>query len=166
MTAALVHTLPVKGETLLVRPILPDDAQALRDLIRKADPKDVRSRFHAAVRELPESWITRLTHIDPEREMAFAGFIGEELLSVARLVCDPGCESGEFALAVRSDHQKRGIGRGMMGLLLDYARDKGLKRVWGAIELANENMLALARYLGFRAEGPPEQGEVRMVLDL
>lgn len=158
----LATTLPVKGGEVTVRPIRPEDAEALQAMIRRADPRDVRFRFHAAIREVPKSWIVRLTQIDYSQEMALVALTGEEMVCVARLVCDPGCDTGEFALAVRSDQQRRGIGRGMMELLIDYARRRGMQRMWGVIEIENDRMIALARQLGFSAEGPPQFGEVRM----
>jgi acetyltransferase len=161
---ALATRLKVKDGEVDVRPIRAEDAEALVEMIRKADPRDVRARFHAAIREVPRSWIARLTQIDYSQEMALIALVGTEIVCVARLVCDPGCETGEFALAVRSDQQRRGIGRGMMGLLVDYARKRGMKRMWGMIESDNERMIALARELGFHAEGPPSFGEVRMDL--
>ena len=163
---SLVQPLPIKDGALLVRPITPDDGEALSEMIRRADPADVRFRFHLAVREVPPAWIKRLTNIDYDQEMALVALMGEEIVAVARLVCEPGCETAEFALAVSSDQQRRGIGRGMMGLLLDYARGRGIRRVWGAIEVENDRMLSLARELGFTPEGPPSLGELRMSLSL
>jgi acetyltransferase len=163
---ALRQTLAVKGGTLDVRPIRPEDAAALRAMIGRADPADVRFRFHAAVRELSQAQIARLTQIDYDREMALIAVMGEEILCVARLVADPEGETAEFALAVRTDQQRRGIGRGMMRLLLDYARQRGIAKVWGAVEMENERMLALGRELGFVAHPSPEQGEVRLQLTL
>jgi acetyltransferase len=163
---ALRMTLPVKGGTLQVRPIGPDDAAALRAMIERADPADVRFRFHAAVRVVPGSWIDRLTHIDYDCEMALIGIEGGEILAVARMALDPGGESAEFALAVRTDQQRRGIGRGMMRLLLDYARGRGVSRVWGMVETDNAKMLAMARELGMAPEGSAVRGEVRVSLAL
>lgn len=159
-------TLPVKGGTLEVRPIGPDDAAALRAMIERADPADVRFRFHGAVQVVPSAWIDRLTHIDYDCEMALIGLEGAEILSVARMALDPGGESAEFALAVRTDQQRRGIGRGMMGLLLDYARSRGVSRVWGTVEVDNTKMLALARGLGMAPVGSAARGEVRVAIDL
>ena len=158
----LIQTLTVKDGELMVRPITPGDGEALAEMIRRADPADVRFRFHLAVREVPPAWIRRLTNIDYTQEMALLALLGEEIVCVARLVCEPGCDSAEFALAVRSDQQRRGIGRGMMGLLLEYARRRGVHHVWGSIEVENVRMLSLARELGFAVEGVPIDGEVRV----
>ena len=79
---------------------------------------------------------------------------------------DDDDRAAEFALAVRTDQQRRGIGRGMMRLLLDYAAACGFERVWGLVEIENDRMLALARQLGFRAEGVADHGEVRVGISL
>jgi acetyltransferase len=159
-------TLKVKGGELLVRPITPADAPALVEMIHRADPEDVRSRFHVAMAEPPPSLIAKLTQFDYSQHMALAALMGEEIVCVARLVCDPGCDTGEFALAVRSDQQRRGIGRGMMGLLINYARARGMVRIWGSIEVENDRMLGLARELGFKPEGAAILGDVTMSLAL
>ena len=105
--------------------------------------------------------------IDHAREMALVAIQDDGFVGVARLVCDPGdCDSGEFALAVRSDQQRRGIGHGLMRLLIGYAKERGMDRIWGSIELENRRMLDLARELGFTADGPAQFGEVRVSLAL
>ena len=164
--ASLIQRLAVKDGEVCIRPIRHEDGAALRALILRADPSDVRSRFHAAVRDPPPALISRLTDIDYAQHMALAAWMDGEIVAVARLVCDPGCGAGEFALAVRSDQQRRGIGRGLMGLLLDYARARGMHEVWGSVETENDRMLGLAKDLGFRPDGHAELGELRMVLDV
>lgn len=162
----LIQRLAVKGGEVCVRPIRPRDAPALIEMIHRADPADVRARFHVSMREPTPELIERLTDIDYAQHMALTAWIDEEIVAVARLVCDPGCGSGEFALAVRSDQHRRGIGRGLMGLLLDYARVRGMVEVWGSIEVDNDRMMGLARDLGFRPEGLAQFGEQRLVLRL
>ena len=163
---SLERVISVKDGELMVRPIRHEDAPALIDMIHKADPADVRSRFHVAMHEPPPELIERLTDIDYSRHMALIALSGPEIVAVARLVCDPGCGSGEFALAVRTDQQRRGIGRALMQLLLDYARTKGMTEVWGSVEVENQRMLALARELGFHPMGTAILGEVRVTLAL
>jgi acetyltransferase len=164
--ASLERVISVKDGDLVVRPIRHEDAPALIDMIHKADPADVRSRFHVAMHEPPPELIERLTDIDYSRHMALIALSGPEIVAVARLVCDPGCGSGEFALAVRTDQQRRGIGRALMRLLLDYARGKGMETVWGNVEVENHRMLALASELGFHPVGAAVLGEVKVTLTL
>ncbi|MFI4974358.1 MAG: GNAT family N-acetyltransferase [Caulobacterales bacterium] len=163
----LEHTVELAGETLIFRPIRPEDAPGLQDLTVRSDAEDVRLRFRGGLRRLPDVWAARLSQIDYDREMAIAAIdAGGDVLGVARLAADPERESAEFALFVRSDHQHRGLGRALMTALLDYARAIGLRQVWGSVERGNQRMLALARELGFVNGHHDDPSLVRATLTL
>ncbi len=149
----LTQSVEVAGEPMTVRPIRPEDAPRLVDLVAKTDAEDVRLRFRGGLRRLPEDWAARLSQVDYDREMALAAIDARgDVLGVARLAGDPEGETAEFALLVRSDHQRRGLGRALMDRLIGYARQRGYRRLWGSVERRNERMLDLARQLGFAQE--------------
>ena len=151
--ADLTRTIEVGGERLTVRPIRPEDAPGLTDLVAKTNGEDVRLRFRAGLKRLPESWAARLSQIDYDREMALAAVdSGGAVLGVARMAGDPEGATAEFALLVRSDHQRQGLGRALMEALLGYAAERGYSQLWGSIARENERMLRLARELGFTVE--------------
>ena len=166
--AELARTLEVGGETLTVRPIRPEDAPGLTDLVAKTDAEDVRLRFRGGLKRLPESWAARLSQIDYDREMALAAVdAGGDILGVARLAGDPEGETAEFALLVRSDHQRRGLGRALMEALIAYAKGRGYREVWGTILAENKRMLDLAADLGFeRRADPADPAQTRATLTL
>jgi N-acetylglutamate synthase-like GNAT family acetyltransferase len=83
--------------------------------------------------------------------LAAVGAAGD-ILGVARLAGDPQGETAEFALLVRSDHQRRGLGRALMEALIAYARARGYRQLWGAIAAENRRMLDLAGELGFETK--------------
>ena len=165
--AELAQPLTLAGETLQIRPIRPEDAPLLTDLVARTDAEDVRLRFRSGLTRLPEAWAARLSQIDYDREMALAAVDATgAVLGVARLAADPEGESAEFALLVRSDHQRHGLGRGLMQALIAYANGRGLTKLWGAVEPANLRMLDLARDLGFTPEVGDDSTAVRVVLKL
>src|SRR6202007_1487600 len=91
-----------------------------------------------------------LTQIDYDRQMALVAEASDgEILGVGRLNADPQGESAEFALMVRTDHQHHGLGEQLLRALLDYAKARGLRKVWGETSCENGRMLTLARALGF-----------------
>ena len=160
--ADLAREVTIGGEALTLRPIRPPDAPRLVDLVARTDAEDVRLRFRGGLQRLPESWAARLSQIDDDREMALAAVDGAgDILGVARLAGDPEGVSGEFALLVRSDHQHQGLGRGLMEALIDYARRRGYRQVWGSIAQGNDRMLALAASLGFTRE--TDAGDVSLI---
>lgn len=143
--------MPSLGK-IRIRPIKPEDAPLLAQLICDLAPEDARMRFFTPVRSLDPVALARFTQIDYDREMAFVMFNGDtsQLLAVSRLASDSDNFRAEFAIVVRSEFHRRGIGRVMMKRLIDYARDRGLSELVGDILAENHPMLALCAELGFR----------------
>ncbi len=153
----------------LLRPVRPEDAPLFETAFAKLTPEDVRMRFFSPRRALPAVQLARLTQIDYDREMALllVSRTSGDLLAIVRLACDPDFERGEFAIIVRSDMKKRGIGKLMMEQIIAYARLRGLSELFGDVLHDNGPMLSLARLCGFtiRPHGPAPD-IVRVVLDL
>jgi acetyltransferase len=163
----LSRPLVVGVETLTVRPVRPDDAPGLQDLVARSDAEDVRLRFRSGLRRLPDVWAARLSQIDYDREMALvATDAGDDIVGVVRLSGDPEGEKAEFALLVRSDHQQRGLGEALMRALIDFARGRGYAELWGSIARENTRMLDLALRLGFASGADADPSLVRASLDL
>lgn len=141
------------GGDVLCRPVRPEDEQAFLRAFARLTPEDVRLRFFAPLRELPQRQLARLTQIDYDREMAFVledrSAEPGEILGVARLAADPDNQRAEFAITVRSDLKGRGIGTHLMDRLLGYARERGIGEVFGDILAENTAMIALCRDFHF-----------------
>lgn len=124
----------------------------------------MRLRFFAPLAELPHSQLVRLTQIDYDREMAFVlnseAASGDGILGVVRIAADPDNHRAEFALTVRSDLKGRGIGTLMLGRMLDYARERGLKEVFGDVLSENVRMISVCRDLGFSISPLPESAGI------
>ena len=146
----LVRSASLGTESVQIRPIRPQDAPGLIGLVAASTPEDVRLRFGCSFRPLPEVWAARLSQIDYDREMALVGeAVDGSLMGVARLSADPEGTSAELALMVRSAEQNRGLGRILLGALLDYAKTRGINRVWGDVASTNQPMLDMALAFGF-----------------
>ena len=160
--------LPGLDEVLL-RPVRPEDAPAFMALFAKLTPEDIRMRFFASLKNAPPLQIARATQIDYDREMAFVLCKPDanDILGVARLAADPDNCRAEFAVLVRSDLQRRGLGELLMRRLIIYARGRSIGELFGDILEDNAAMVALARKLGFSITRPLQPpGIVRAVLKL
>lgn len=163
--AELVRTLHWRGNTLVMRPIRPEDEALHREFLEACSPEDLRMRFFQAPHALTHDDLARMTQIDYEREMALL-IVDEQApgcpttLAVGRLVRDPDNVDAEFALLVRSDLKGQGLGRLLMQALLDYAASRGTQRLVGHVLRENRAMLNLLKPMGFdiQADGmqPPE----------
>ena len=141
------------GESVLVRPVKPEDEPGHRRLFEALTDDSVYFRFFSRVRFMPHERLSRYTQIDYDREMAFIAVRGsgslEETLGVVRLIFGSRPEDAEFAIVVRDDVQGEGLGRALMDKAIRYCRQRGTSRVTGQILWENHRMRALARELGF-----------------
>ena len=159
----------LKDLAVLLRPVRPEDAARYAELIARSGAEDVRMRFSTLVRRLPAKDLARYTQIDYDREMAFVaeGPDGKrDILGEARIFAYPDGETAEFAVLVRSDMQRRGLGRALLGKAIEYSRARGSAALIGQINADNEAMLSLAKACGMEVEFPPEASLAIAHLDL
>lgn len=144
----------IEGRRLRLRPIGPDDDDALIDMARRSSPDDLRLRFFSAVRPEPGPLVSSLTHYDHDRQRAVGAYDPElpggprELLGVVRLTWSSDHSRGEFAVMVRSDVKGHGLGHCLMAEMLGWAVDLGLARVDGDVLPENTAMLRMVRSCG------------------
>ena len=121
--------------------------------VRGLSPESRYFRFMDTLRELTPSMLVRFTQIDYDREMAFVATMPREgreaEIGVARYVANPDGESCEFAIVIADDWHRRGLGRRLMGQLIDVARARGLRTMIGHVLAENRGMLQLCQGLGF-----------------
>jgi acetyltransferase len=183
---------PMKGGTLYtIRPIRPDDALMLQDLVKHGmSPESRYYRFANALPELPPRLLARYTLIDYDREMALVAVLKERveaspqpagpneeaaatgtepgtvererIIGVARYVTNPDGTSCEFGLAVADEYGSHGIGTRLMMALVEAARAKGLAQIVGLVLAGNSNMLRLMKQLGFTITWNPEEPDFRI----
>lgn len=155
------------GQVVQIRPIRPEDAPGLTDLVARTSADDVHLRFRGGLRHLPDALAARLSQIDYDREMALAAIAPSgDILGVSRLVADPEGDTAEFALLVRTDLQQHGLGRHLLQEILDYGKARGLRQVWGEVMGGNDRMLGLAATLGFVRAASEDVSLVRVVKTL
>jgi len=170
-----VWPLPGGGE-YSVRPIRPDDAQMLQDLVHSLSPESRYFRFVSSITELPPTMLARFTLIDYDREMALvavykerkAGTDGEiteteRIVGVSRYITNPDQSSCEFALVVADDFSGKGLGSRLMLSIMDVAREKGLTEIDGLVLANNPSMLKLMRSLGFSVKTFAEDADFKLV---
>jgi acetyltransferase len=164
------------GGEYTVRPIHPDDASMLQDLMHHLSPESRYFRFVSSITELPPSMLARFTLIDYDREMALVAVIKdrhagedgeitetERIVGVSRYITNPDQSSCEFALVIADDFNGKGLGSRLMLSIMDVARDKGLTEIDGLVLANNPGMLKLMRSLGFSIKAFPEDPDFKIV---
>lgn len=157
--AFAVRPYPVGWDTVVdtskgplrLRPIRPSDETIYPEFFAHLTARDLRYRFFGGVARPSHDQIAQLTQIDYARAMAFVALDPSDgtLLGVSRLSADPDNQAAEFAILVRSDKQRQGIGTKLLEQLIDYATSSGIGKLWGDVLTENQVMLRLANTSGF-----------------
>jgi acetyltransferase len=167
------HRLP-DGTEVLIRPIRPEDEAMLVAFHRRLGEASVRERYLAPLQLDQRTTHERLVRVcfsDYDRDIALVvegrGRGGApELLAVGRLARRPAHDDAEFALLVRDDWQRRGLGTELLRRIVDVARRERVARVTATMLPDNTAMMRIASGLGFEVRCEPGDGEATAVLRL
>ncbi|PJG46688.1 GNAT family N-acetyltransferase [Sphingobium sp. LB126] len=151
------------GFSFRVRPATAADGEALTAFFGQVSDEDRRFRFLSAVQALTQAQLSDLTrHEDQAHENYLA--LGEDgtILAVATLAADKRRETGEVAIAIRTDHKGRGIGWTLLDHVAQEAKGWGVKRLQSIESRENHAAIALEQEKGFTAS--PVEGEPTLML--
>ncbi|WED24382.1 bifunctional acetate--CoA ligase family protein/GNAT family N-acetyltransferase [Vibrio sp. JC009] len=155
------------GETVTLRPILPEDEPQHAKFLTQVSKEDLYKRFFSDVGEFNHEALANLTQIDYDREMAFLAVSQDgSILGVSRALIDSENIDAEFAILIRSDLKGVGLGKILMNKIIEYCRNKGTKQMSGMTMPTNRGMLTLAQKLGFELDIQFEDGSADMKLTL
>jgi acetyltransferase len=162
-----LHDTTRGGERVLIREARPDDTGLYGDFLADVSAEDLRLRFFAHAVELSAAEREKLGHLDYRHESAFIALDEDtgRMLGLVRLIDELDEQTAEFAILVRSRLKGHGLGWLMMHRVIDYAKEKGLRRVYGDVLSENTTMLQMCAELGFRSQDRGG-GITRVVLDL
>jgi acetyltransferase len=159
------------GRAVRVRPVRPADAEAIQEFVRALSDASRRLRFFAPIRELAPATLARLTESTSRRDRVLLAEAhdGEKWCMVALAQYAPGEDAGtrDLALVVADAWQGQGLGRALMGMLIQSAHDACCARVVADVLRDNEAMLALGLAYDFTAtRSPHDSTMLRLVRDL
>ena len=136
------------GRTVHIRPIRPDDADAVWAMWQRLSPETIRLRFFGP-RQMDRDGIRFFTDLDMRDRFALVAETGGRIVGVSRfdrLEEDPS--TAEFAVVVEDAEQGRGIGTALLRALVQPAEDLGIARFEGDVLRENSRMLRVMRDAG------------------
>lgn len=162
------------GRDWTMRPIRPEDAEALQEFIRGLSTEARYMRFVSMLRELTPSMLARYSRIDYDRELALVatvqvpntehrGLMREQIIGFAHYLRHPDGRGAEYALVVSDDWQRRRLGTVLMQGLIEAAQFQGFSYIDGYVLTTNRAMLRLMERLGFRNDSVPDDPTTRRV---
>ena len=147
------------GGTVRIRPIAPEDRDALQAMVRGMSHESSYQRFFRAKKELLPAELDHFTELDYEKRMAFVALLDSRLIGVGRYDTIEGePTTAEAAFAVADDYQQRGIGSLLLYRLTEYARLNGIDAFVAHVLADNHVMLRVFRSAGYHVTRDLEDG--------
>ena len=138
------------GRTVHIRPIRPDDLDAMMDTWRRLSPETIRMRFFGP-RGMNERQMRYFTEVDYTNRFALVAETGGRIVGVGRFDRLPKSpEAAEFALLVEDAAQGRGIGTALLRALVEPAEELGIRHFVGEVLSENRRMLSVLRDAGLQ----------------
>ena len=150
------------GTPVHVRPIRPDDQDALVAFHGRLSPHTIYRRFFSPRPVLPPKDVHRFTNVDYHDRMALIAEIGGEMAGVARYDRQGAPDEAEVAFVIEDRHQGRGLGSLLLEHLAAAARERGFEYFVAETLAENRSMLGVFRDAGFVAERRFEDGLVHL----
>ena len=130
-----------------IRPIRPDDRTLIANAVRYTSDRTYQLRFHGPRPRFSPRVLSYLTEIDGDNHFALIATERDRpdrLVAMARFVRyrDRPTEA-EFAITVHDPYQGQGIGRRLLELLVEAARERGITRLYALIQSGNDPMMRL-----------------------
>jgi acetyl coenzyme A synthetase (ADP forming)-like protein len=152
------------GGTVHVRPMRPDDGEALVAFHERLSEDTVYSRFFSAKPRLSAAEVEHFTHVDHNARVALVAELGDQIVAVARYDRTKEEREAEVAFVVADEHQGRGIATVLLEHLAAAARERGITRFVAETLIGNRRMLDVFRTAGFDEAARYDEGVVHVDL--
>jgi acyl-CoA synthetase (NDP forming)/GNAT superfamily N-acetyltransferase len=159
------------GGVVHLRPIRPEDADALVAFHAKLSDRTRYLRYFGPYPQIPERDLHRFTHVDHRNRVALVAVLDEEIIGVGRYDRLGGSGTAdtadaEVAFVVADAQQGRGIGSILLEHLAAAARERGIKRFVAEVLAENSRMVRVFTDAGYSAEYEYDSGVVHLTFPI
>ncbi|MBX3747264.1 MAG: bifunctional acetate--CoA ligase family protein/GNAT family N-acetyltransferase [Verrucomicrobiae bacterium] len=163
------------GTPVVIRPILPEDEPRIVAFHKTLSDRSVYNRYFVPLKlseRIAHERLVRVCFSDYDREIPLvtefrpAPAAPAQIIGIGRLSKEHLLDQAEFAIVISDAWQGRGLGRQLLELLIQIARDEKLPRLFGHILVGNREMQHVCRKLGFRIRHRPGDSDCLAELPL
>ncbi|MEU0793893.1 GNAT family N-acetyltransferase [Amycolatopsis sp. NPDC005961] len=154
------------GGTVHLRPVVPTDADGLVAFHGKLSERTRYFRYFGAYPRIPEKDLKRFSTVDHHDRVAFAAFLGDDIVAVGRYERLDHGPSAEVAFVVSDAHQGRGLGSILLEHLAAAAAECGLRRFVAEVLAENAAMVRVFRDAGYQVSREFEEGVLHLEFDI
>jgi acyl-CoA synthetase (NDP forming)/RimJ/RimL family protein N-acetyltransferase len=148
------------GATARLRPVSPDDADALQQMHQDQSQDSIYFRYFTYKSQLSAKELERFTVVDYVDRVAFVILLGDELMGIGRYDRLGDTTEAEVAFNIADAHQGRGLGSILMEHLAAAARENGIRTFTAEVLPENRKMLKVFQAAGFETSRSFEDGVV------
>ena len=108
-------------------------------------------RFFRPLPDLPEAQARHFARVDGVNQFAVVALhpgLPGEIIALAHWYRDPGTDDAEVAVVVEDGWQRRGLGSGLILCLIEGARERGVRRLYGLVLRENRGAQHLLQKAG------------------
>lgn len=148
------------GATARLRPVSPDDADALQKMHEGQSQDSIYFRYFTYKSQLSAKELERFTVVDYVDRVAFVILLGDELMGIGRYDRLGDATEAEVAFNIADAHQGRGLSSIFMEHLAAAAKENGIRTFTAEVLPENRRMLAVFQAAGFETSRSFEDGVV------
>ncbi|MCK5320819.1 GNAT family N-acetyltransferase, partial [Candidatus Parcubacteria bacterium] len=142
------------GKDAVIRPIRPEDEPMEAEMFSTFSKETERHRFFQQIKKITHELLQSFTQIDYDREIALIAEITEKkkkkMIGVVRLITDPLSNTAEFAIVVGDPWQFKGLGSEFTRLILNIAKERGVKKIYAKYFNDNKIMENIFKKYNFK----------------
>lgn len=154
------------GDTALIRPLRPDDAEALRAFHERQSDESKYRRFFSAKPTLSDAELRHFTEIDFVDRVALAVVLHDEFIGWASYEKWPNRDDAEAAFMVDDAQQGKGIATLLLEHLAAIARANGIRRFTAEVLADNRAMTRVFTRAGWPLQRRFDSGVIDFDFDL
>jgi predicted N-acetyltransferase YhbS len=154
-----VH-LPVDGALAVLRPLVPDEPERIREVFDELSDRSRYLRFHTATPRLTTSALRHLATVRACERGAVVAMVGVRAVGLAqwaRYDEEPGV--ADLAVAVGDRHQRRGLGGALVATATRAAIRAGVSHIAATVHPESHTVVGWLRGAG-AVPRPGHTGEV------
>lgn len=147
----LEKTIRIDGEKVLLRPAKPVDERRIQEHFYQLEKVDVISRFFHDKTHFFRQDVQGMFQVDYVHNMTIIALVGEsgfeKVIGVGSYYFEPADNVAEVAFSVSKKYQGKGLGKIMVQILADAARENGISGLYAVTSPGNKSMIKLFRSL-------------------
>jgi len=157
------------GLEVRFRAIKPSDEEEMRHLFYRFSDTAVYYRYFTAIKAMPHRKMQQYVNVDYREALSIVGLVGEpgmgHIVAEGRFVKHRGKPLADIAFVVDEAYNGQGIATFLFKLLIQLAKDRGLKGFTADVLASNKAMMRVIEKVGLPAHAHLEEGAYALVMN-